>query len=40
MARLRESFDDGVWPRWLHQEPALDHLDRRADFIALTASRN
>ena len=40
MARLRDAFDEGVWPRWLHQEPALDKLRGRADFVALTAPRN
>ena len=40
MARLQEAFDQGVWPRWLHQEPALVRLQRRSDFIALTSPRN
>ena len=39
MARLREAFDLGIWPTWLHQEPAFAALRRRADFIALTAPR-
>ncbi len=39
MARLREAFDAGIWPRWLDQEPALAALRHRADFIALTAPR-
>jgi hypothetical protein len=39
MARLREALNDGAWPRWLHQEPALDILRGRPDFIALTAPK-
>ena len=23
VARTREAFDEGAWPRWLHQEPEL-----------------
>jgi hypothetical protein len=40
LARLREAFDEGVWPRWLHQEPALAQLRGRPDFLALTATRD
>ncbi|HET9604873.1 MAG TPA: BTAD domain-containing putative transcriptional regulator [Gemmatimonadales bacterium] len=40
MARLRDAFDEGIWPRWLHQEPALNVLRSRPDFVALTAPRN
>ena len=39
MARLREAFDLGIWPDWLHEEPAFVALRRRADFAALTAPR-
>lgn len=39
MARLREAFDLGMWPAWLHEEPAFAALRRRADFTALTAPR-
>jgi len=39
MARLREALEEGAWPRWLHQEPALDILRGRPDFIALTAPK-
>lgn len=39
MARLREAFDLGIWPSWLHEEPAFAGLRRRADFAALTAPR-
>jgi len=39
MARLREAFDLGIWPAWLHEEPAFAPLRSRGDFIALTAPR-
>ena len=39
VARTREAFDEGVWPRWLHQEPALEMLRGRADFDALVAPK-
>ena len=39
MARLREAFDLGIWPSWLHEEPAFAALRDRADFIALTVPR-
>jgi DNA-binding SARP family transcriptional activator/TolB-like protein len=39
MARLRDAFDLGIWPSWLHEEPAFVGLRRRADFAALTAPR-
>jgi tetratricopeptide (TPR) repeat protein len=39
MARLREAFDEGIWPDWLHQEPAFVRLRNRADYIALTAPK-
>ncbi|MGH7667913.1 MAG: hypothetical protein ACRENQ_00340, partial [Gemmatimonadaceae bacterium] len=34
VARVRDAFDEGMWPRWLHQEPALIPLRARADFVA------
>jgi hypothetical protein len=37
VARTREAFDEGVWPRWVHQEPVLASLRDRPDFVALTA---
>ncbi len=40
VARIRDAFDEGVWPRWLHQEPALDEVRHRADFLALTGPRD
>lgn len=40
VARLREAFDAGMWPRWLHQEPALAMLRGQADFEALVAPRD
>ena len=39
MARLREAFDLGLWPNWLHEEPAFVELRKRPDFAALTAPR-
>lgn len=39
IAKVRETLDDGAWPRWMHQEPALDVLRARRDFAALTAPR-
>lgn len=39
MARLREAFDLGIWPAWLHEEPAFVRLRQRADFVTLTAPR-
>ena len=39
VARTREAFDEGMWPRWLHQEPALAPLRTRADFSALIRPR-
>lgn len=40
MARIREALEEGAWPRWLDQEPALNPLRSRPDFMALTAPRN
>jgi DNA-binding SARP family transcriptional activator/TolB-like protein/tetratricopeptide (TPR) repeat protein len=40
VARTREALDEGAWPRWLHQEPALAPLRARRDFVALTAPRD
>jgi TolB-like protein len=39
MARLRDAFDEGIWPDWLHQEPAFVRLRNRADYVALTAPK-
>jgi TolB-like protein len=39
VARTRDAFDEGMWPRWLHQEPGLARLRSRADFAALTKLR-
>ena len=39
VARTREAFDEGLWPRWLHQEPALAPLRARPDFAALIKPR-
>jgi DNA-binding SARP family transcriptional activator/TolB-like protein len=40
VARTREAFDAGVWPTWLHIDPALVPLKTRQDFRALTAPRS
>jgi len=40
LARARDAIDDGAWPRWFHEEPALASLERRADFSALLAPKN
>ena len=39
LARLRDAFDAGIWPRWLHQEPSLAGLRDRPDFSALARPR-
>lgn len=39
VARTRDAFNEGLWPRWLHQEPALAPLRRRSDFAALIKPR-
>jgi DNA-binding SARP family transcriptional activator/TolB-like protein len=40
VARTRDAFDEGIWPRWFHEEPALAPLERRPDFAALLAPKN
>jgi TolB-like protein/tetratricopeptide (TPR) repeat protein len=40
VARLREAMDEGAWPGWFHQEPALQALRDRADFRALMDPRD
>jgi tetratricopeptide (TPR) repeat protein len=40
VARTREALDEGAWPGWFHQEPALALLHDRADFRALMAPRD
>jgi len=40
VVRLREAMDEGAWPGWFHQEPALQALRDRADFRALMAPRD
>ena len=37
VARTRDALDEGAWPGWFHQEPALMRLRDRADFRALIA---
>jgi DNA-binding SARP family transcriptional activator len=40
VARVREAFDHGVWPTWIHLDPALLPLRSRADFVALTRPKD
>jgi len=40
VARTRDAIDEGVWPRWFHQEPALASLEHRSDFAALLTPKN
>jgi DNA-binding SARP family transcriptional activator/tetratricopeptide (TPR) repeat protein/TolB-like protein len=40
VARLREAMDEGAWPGWFHQEPALQALRGRADFKAVMGPRD
>jgi DNA-binding SARP family transcriptional activator/TolB-like protein len=40
VARTRDALDQGAWPLWIHAEPALATLRKRADFVELTAPRN
>jgi DNA-binding SARP family transcriptional activator/TolB-like protein len=39
VARTRDAIDEGAWPRWFHQEPALAPLEHRPDFAALVAPK-
>jgi DNA-binding SARP family transcriptional activator/TolB-like protein len=40
VARARDAIDEGAWPRWFHEEPALAPLQGRPDFAALLAPKN
>lgn len=40
VARTRDALNEGAWPRWFHQEPALMSLRHRPDFAALMAPKN
>jgi hypothetical protein len=40
VARVREALDEGAWPGWFHQEPAIMSLRSRPDFVAMLAPRN
>jgi hypothetical protein len=40
VARARDALDEGAWPRWFHQEPAIMALRSRVDLAALLAPRN
>jgi hypothetical protein len=35
VARARDAVDEGAWPAWFHQEPAIMRLRSRKDFAAL-----
>ncbi len=39
VARVREALDDGAWPLWFHQEPALVSGRSRSGVMALLAPR-
>jgi DNA-binding SARP family transcriptional activator len=39
-ARMVEAWNEGAWPMWIHQDPALATLRTRKDFVALTAPRD
>jgi hypothetical protein len=40
VARVRDALDEGAWPTWFHEEPALAPLQTRPDFAALLAPKN
>ena len=40
VARARDAIDEGIWPRWFHEEPALVPFEHRIDFAALLAPKN
>jgi hypothetical protein len=40
VARVREALDDGAWPSWFHQEPAIMRLRSRKDLAGLLAPKN
>jgi DNA-binding SARP family transcriptional activator/TolB-like protein len=40
VARTRDALDEGAWPRWFHQEPAIMSLSSRKDLAALLAPKN
>lgn len=40
LARVREAIEGGLWPHWLHQEPALNSLRDMAEFTRLTNPRD
>ena len=40
VARTRDAIDEGAWPRWFHEEPAIAALQYRPDLAALLAPKN
>ena len=40
VARVRDALDEGAWPVWFHEEPALAPLQTRPDFASLLAPKN
>jgi hypothetical protein len=40
VARVRDALDEGAWPAWFHEEPALAPLQTRPDFAALLTPKN
>ena len=40
VARARDAMDEGAWPRWFHEEPALVSLQERPDYAALMSPKN
>ena len=40
VARVRDAMEEGAWPRWFHEEPALTFLHARPDYAALMSPKN
>ena len=40
VARVRDALDEGAWPAWFHQEPAIMSLRSRKDLAAMLAPRD
>ncbi len=40
VARVRDALDEGAWPEWFHQEPAIMRLRSRANFVVLMAPKD
>jgi len=39
VARVRDAMDEGAWPAWFHQEPAIMRLKSRSDLAGLLAPK-